>query len=158
MFIETGYGLVSDNGKSRGAHRVAWERANGKIPAGLSVLHACDNRLCVNVEHLFLGTQADNMADKIAKGRHAFGARTRTNKLTDGDIPVIRARLALGETLSAIARDYDVQYGAIGDIRDGVTWRHVPVHNSNHSPAPVAATRSIPATVLPVNASPDGVP
>jgi HNH endonuclease len=51
------------------AHRVAWELANGPIPGRLFVLRRCDNRLCVNPEHLFLGTQSDNMRDMAAKGR-----------------------------------------------------------------------------------------
>ena len=51
------------------AHRVAWEKAHGPIPKGMYVLHRCDNPPCINVEHLFLGTQAENMRDMAAKGR-----------------------------------------------------------------------------------------
>ena len=52
-------------------HRKAWAEANGPIPEGLQVLHHCDNPRCYNVEHLFLGTQADNLRDMVAKGRSA---------------------------------------------------------------------------------------
>jgi hypothetical protein len=52
------------------AHRLAWEEANGPIPAGMYVCHTCDVPACVNVEHLFLGSQSDNMKDMAAKGRH----------------------------------------------------------------------------------------
>ena len=64
-----GYGVVGAGGKTVRAHRVAWEVAHGPIPDGVHVLHQCDNPPCINPAHLFLGTQADNMADKVAKGR-----------------------------------------------------------------------------------------
>ena len=66
-----GYGCVNVNGKMKKAHRVAWEAVHGPIPKGLFVCHRCDNPACVNVEHLFLGTNADNMRDCKEKGRIA---------------------------------------------------------------------------------------
>ena len=64
-----GYGQKKVGGKTIFAHRWAWEQANGPIPDGLHVLHTCDNPPCVNVDHLFLGTNADNVKDRDAKGR-----------------------------------------------------------------------------------------
>ena len=70
-----GYGAFQVNGKTVRAHRFAWELAHGPIPEGIRVLHHCDNRLCCRPDHLFLGTDADNAADKIAKGRDRRPAR-----------------------------------------------------------------------------------
>ena len=62
-----GYGLTGFGGKYTGAHRRAWELAKGPIPAGLCVCHSCDNPGCVNPDHLWIGTQADNMRDSMKK-------------------------------------------------------------------------------------------
>lgn len=64
-----GYGQISVNGKSVGAHRISWEIHNGSILDGLHVLHKCDNPPCVNPDHLFLGTNKDNVEDRYVKGR-----------------------------------------------------------------------------------------
>ena len=66
----TGYGRITYEGRREGAHRVAYALKHGPIPAGMSVCHTCDVRLCVNPDHLFLGTQTDNMKDMFRKGRN----------------------------------------------------------------------------------------
>lgn len=71
-----GYGRTWVDGKSRRAHRVAWEETNGPIPEGMWVLHKCDNPPCVNIDHLFLGTAKDNAQDTVQKGRHSEQAKT----------------------------------------------------------------------------------
>ena len=67
---KNGYGQISSqDGKTLSAHRVAWELFCGQIPEGMLVCHTCDNRSCVRLSHLFLGTPQDNMNDKVSKGR-----------------------------------------------------------------------------------------
>jgi HNH endonuclease len=72
----SGYGRIGIAGVRHRTHRLAWELVHGPIPEGIQVLHRCDNRPCCNVEHLFLGTNAVNMADRDAKGRHANQRKT----------------------------------------------------------------------------------
>ena len=74
-----GYGRVNVDGKNSHAHRVAWKLANGPIPEGISVCHRCDNPPCCNVGHLFIGTNADNVADRVAKGRTFNGRAALTH-------------------------------------------------------------------------------
>jgi hypothetical protein len=100
-----GYGRINyDGSKPALAHRVAWELAHGAIPVGLHVLHRCDNPACVRIEHLFLGTDLDNVRDMDRKGR-----RVNANQiLTLEQIANIGERLACGETQVSIARDFPV--------------------------------------------------
>ena len=74
---QDGYGVIYYEGRTQNAHRVAWQLAHGAIPEGLQVLHECDTPACINVKHLFLGTAADNMADKMKKGRWKGGTKPR---------------------------------------------------------------------------------
>jgi hypothetical protein len=104
------------------AHRVAWENRFGPIPAGLYVCHRCDVRLCVNPEHLFLGTHADNMADMARKGRRkgiARGADNGRARLTLEQVSQIR-----GSTLGKIrlSRVYGVSPAQIQRIRARKQW------------------------------------
>jgi hypothetical protein len=109
------------------AHRAAYEMAHGPIPTGLVVCHECDNTKCVNVDHLFLGTQADNVADMMRKGRgnKARGESQWCAKLTEKDVLAIIGRLDNGEGNASIARDYDVTRATIRFIKIGRTWSSV---------------------------------
>jgi hypothetical protein len=110
------------------AHRVAWElHYFWPIPEGLCVLHHCDTPRCVNIECLFLGTDADNAADREAKsrGNQAKGSANGTAKLTEGIISEIRRRLAEGESQEEIGRRFGVHQTKISNIKTGKAWSHV---------------------------------
>ena len=106
------------------AHRFSWFQSFGPIPKGLHVLHRCDTPLCVNPEHLFLGTNADNMRDKIAKGRNHKGEGSGTAKLTEDDVYSIIASYPTC-TIRELADDFCVSYPTVRDILKGQTWKHV---------------------------------
>lgn len=109
-----------------GAHRLAWEVANGRsVPAGLRVCHTCDVRRCVRPDHLFVGTQADNMADAKRKGRMHLGEADGQAKLTADVIPVIRERHRVGVPLTHIASEFGVTEGAIRFVCRRTTWAHI---------------------------------
>jgi len=90
-----GYGLLGVDGKTLRTHRVAWELANGEIPDGLCVLHRCDNRRCCAVNHLFLGTNSDNVADKVRKGRARTGNAGRANRVVDETMLIFMRELQM---------------------------------------------------------------
>ncbi len=116
-----GYGWFAMQGGQTLAHRASWLLHNGPIAPGLHVLHRCDVRLCVNPAHLFLGTNADNVADKVAKGRTARG-ESHATRLAPSDIREIRA--ATG-TIRQIGARFGVAYSHVARIRRGEIWRSV---------------------------------
>lgn len=108
-----GYGQINSGGhrgKPRRTHRAAWELYRGPIPDGLQVLHKCDTPTCVNPDHLFLGTGADNMKDKANKGRgtpppHYYGHRHHMAVLTAEQEADVQRRLRSGDTIARIVSD-----------------------------------------------------
>ena len=121
-----GYGLFKVNNRQIRAHRLSYEMHFGPIFEGILVLHECDNPGCVNPKHLFLGTNADNMADKVAKGRQAhYGHRGDdhpTAKLTVAQVLAIRA--ASG-THREVSHEFGVSRKQIEDIRARRAWKYI---------------------------------
>jgi len=107
------------------AHRVAWELYRGPIPEGMCVLHSCDNPPCVNPEHLFLGTQADNGRDKANKGRQIRGSKQWCHKLTENQIFQIRELCKRGYTQVDVARFFGVGELQIRRIVNRKVWKHI---------------------------------
>jgi predicted XRE-type DNA-binding protein len=121
-----GYGMFRCDGQMRLAHRVAYTIHRGEIPAGKYVCHRCDNPGCVNPDHLFVGTQADNMGDAKAKGRHAHGESNNYAKLTVKKVKRIRELWATGQiTQVELGRAFGVTGAAINHVVQGHTWQHV---------------------------------
>lgn len=134
-----GYGYMSIDGKNKRAHRIVWELIHGPIPAGLYVCHHCDTPACCRPDHLFVGTNADNMRDAASKGRMAAGDRHGTrlhpgcmprgeknsrSKLTAEQVAEIRRLRECGQSTVALGTQFGVSQAAIWWICSGRNWKH----------------------------------
>jgi hypothetical protein len=127
-----GYGRLKDrDGKGLVlAHRVAYEETYGPVPEGLVIMHSCDNPLCVNPNHLYAGTQSENMQDCASKGRifikDQLGEKNSLARLTADKAREIRARWEQEDiTMQDLADSYQVSRGAINNVVHNHTWKHV---------------------------------
>ncbi len=136
---DQGYYKITDNGTDVYAHRASYELFHGDVPAGQCVLHRCDNRGCVNPDHLFLGTKKQNTHDMMMKRRHTHGEATNCCKLKEYQVNEIRDRASKGERNNSIANAYGITGTTVRDIVKGRSWRHLltsppPPKTSRYSP------------------------
>lgn len=117
-----GYGVVHVRGSQAKACRFARELDGRPIAPGMLARHTCDNRICVNPDHILDGTYLDNSRDAVERGRVARGSRQHKARLTEADVLVIVERLRAGERHRVIAEHYGVSESAIALISRGRTW------------------------------------
>ena len=132
--VKGGYGVVIIGGtkerpRQTGAHRFFYERLVGPIPEGMDVLHRCDVPSCVNVNHLFLGTQRDNNADKVAKKRHRWGTSPGEShghsRLTAAQVRAMRTMRSKGARLAEIGQQFGIAVPHVHRIVNRLAWKHL---------------------------------
>lgn len=123
-----GYGVFTFENKKVPAHRFSYQIHVGNIPEGRLVLHKCDNPPCVNPEHLFIGTQFDNMRDMVQKGRNANTKGTNNPRASIYDDSVIQIRdlWDTGASIKEIAIHFMIPKSTVRNIISNVTWKHLP--------------------------------
>jgi hypothetical protein len=108
------------------AHRASWILTHGPIPDGQQVCHRCDNPICVNVDHLFLGTFFENMQDKLSKGRQAKGESSPFSRLTEDVVRDIRRSYVPGRvTMKQLADQFGISLANVSHIIHRRTWNHL---------------------------------
>lgn len=120
-----GYGQIKSRYKTYAAHRVSYQVFKGDVPNGLHVCHTCDTPLCVNPNHLFIGTPMDNSQDMAKKNRHAYGAKNGNSKLTEVEAKNILAFRDSGQTKTSVGELFDVSRTCVRKIWNGDLWPHL---------------------------------
>lgn len=124
-FQREGYGKFSIHQKWYRAHRISYWIHFGDVIGNLHVCHKCDNRKCVNPDHLFLGTDKDNHQDCVQKGRQNRGEKNGKVVLTEKQVLEIRALREQGWLQKQLVEKFGVTQGAISFILRRVNWRHI---------------------------------
>ena len=120
------YGWLTRKNKQYLAHRWSWIIENGPIEKGLCVPHKCDNPICINPNHLFLGTQKDNVIDMLSKGRGCNGSNHKNSKLTEDDVRDLREMCENKKvSINQAARDFGINYKTAWNIVQRLKWKHV---------------------------------
>lgn len=123
---KNGYGQITMDGVKMGAHCAAYRAYIGDIPKGMCVMHRCDTKTCVNPDHLTLGTQQDNVRDKVRKNRQSKGVETGLARLSEAEVLEIVALLdSAFLTQREIAARYVIGVGAVSKINTGHRWNYL---------------------------------
>ena len=123
MMSRYGYGRLTLGAKTNhSAHRTSYELKHGPIPNGMLALHHCDVKCCVNPDHIFIGTQQDNMTDKVMKNRQARGEHHGMSRLTEDQAKEIKFS---NQKTSDLAKKFNCSAVMIRQIRGGLYWRHL---------------------------------
>lgn len=122
----SGYGIFVINQKTYYAHRISYLLHFGEILENMDICHKCDNKKCVNPNHLFIGTRKDNMIDCVKKGRNFIcsGEKSGCSKLKNNDVEFIRNNCKILKT-KELARKYNVSTKTIRDVILMKTWKHI---------------------------------
>ena len=124
--VTKAYGCLKVFGKTQKAHRFSYERVHGPIPKSMHVLHNCDNGLCVNPDHLRLGTHADNMRDRSLRTyRNPFGEKAAHARLTQAEVDAIRTLYSCGALQRVLAERFGTSTSNISDIVRRRSWPEV---------------------------------
>lgn len=128
----TGYGQVyiAEDRASQPAHRVIYQAHNGPIPKGMDICHTCDNRPCIEITHLFMGTRRDNVHDMMAKGRRVAnppkGVNNGISKMTEAKVLLLRKLVREGKTATSLGARFGISTVQAWNIATGRQWRHLP--------------------------------
>lgn len=124
--ISSGYGSAYHPKLGpQAAHRLAWILTNGDIPKGLYVLHKCDNKKCVNPDHLYLGTQKKNLEDAKLHGLTNTGTKHWSSTLTESEVLLIRKMHKSGSSIRLLADIFNQTYKNVWQIVNNKRWQHL---------------------------------
>lgn len=127
--LRDGYGRFKAEKKMMTASRFSFEYFKGEIKEGNVIMHTCDNRSCVNPDHLIQGTHKENANDKVIKKRHIYGEKAWQHKLSEQEVIEIKKALQypyIGIN-NDLAKFYQVNHRTISSIKNGITWSHVQI-------------------------------
>ena len=126
--MNSGYGWIGAggrNGRAYGAHQAAWIAWRGEIPPGKCVCHSCDVKVCVNPDHLYLATVAENTADAVARNRFKRGEARRNARLSDEMVRTIRRMRDEKSSSYKISEVIGVSARHVRLVLQGKIWGHV---------------------------------